>query len=413
MKNLNEFEQFLSQINSIQKHYDEIAHIKGENFNIFNVLGMRSNETKLHSALLADLLNPKGSHGFETAFLKHFIDLISNEPSIAEHFKNEPFDTKSACVKIEVNAGEVDKDYTEGGRIDIVISNQLKQGIIIENKIYAIDQRNQLVRYKKYGDNNFKGGYILFYLNLDAAIPHINSSGDLIKNKDFHIISYNPTIIAWLEIIRKEASDHAILRETLKQYSILLNQLTNQSQNKAMENELLEVMKRNLEASFLISGSIDRLKNKILLDFADKLILHIESNNKEYSIRISKPEENLGQDRTFIVLENENKWRFELAVYFHGAYLPHIIIDKLNQGDLIVDDNIKEKVRRNIGDFNNLKFDKSINCIWNVRYDELLSGSNDATNWVSLLHEDQVDNLISYIDDILERIKDLDFLFKK
>lgn len=31
---------------------------RGENFNVFNVLGLWSEEVKLHSAMLAELLNP-------------------------------------------------------------------------------------------------------------------------------------------------------------------------------------------------------------------------------------------------------------------------------------------------------------------------------------------------------------------
>lgn len=36
---------------------------RGELFNIFNVLDLRTNEVRTHSAFIAELLNPDGNHG--------------------------------------------------------------------------------------------------------------------------------------------------------------------------------------------------------------------------------------------------------------------------------------------------------------------------------------------------------------
>jgi hypothetical protein len=49
---------------------------QGETFNIFNILGLRSEEVRLHSALIAELLNPKGRHGCASLFLKSFLKTI-------------------------------------------------------------------------------------------------------------------------------------------------------------------------------------------------------------------------------------------------------------------------------------------------------------------------------------------------
>lgn len=45
----------------LTKHYKD-SREKGEDFNVFSVLGMENNETKTHSAMLVALLNPKGNH---------------------------------------------------------------------------------------------------------------------------------------------------------------------------------------------------------------------------------------------------------------------------------------------------------------------------------------------------------------
>ena len=60
-------------LETIQKLYEDeekIKILKGENFNIFSVLNMESNENATHSAFLGEILNPRGSHLFKTKFLE-------------------------------------------------------------------------------------------------------------------------------------------------------------------------------------------------------------------------------------------------------------------------------------------------------------------------------------------------------
>ena len=45
---------------------------RGEYFNIFSVLRLETKEVRLHSAFLAELLNPEGSHGLGKQFLELF-----------------------------------------------------------------------------------------------------------------------------------------------------------------------------------------------------------------------------------------------------------------------------------------------------------------------------------------------------
>ena len=74
------FEDFLKDIAAAYKEqkalYDE-HYKRGDFFNVFNILGLRSNETRTHSAFLAELLKPNGSHGMGDAYLKSFISLMN------------------------------------------------------------------------------------------------------------------------------------------------------------------------------------------------------------------------------------------------------------------------------------------------------------------------------------------------
>ncbi|MDD2987292.1 PD-(D/E)XK nuclease family protein [Flavobacterium sp.] len=112
----------IESINSIFNKYRQIVKQSGENYNIFKVLNVESNEVRLHSAFLADLLNSKGSHGFDSLFLRLFITEL----------KIDDLDYQSVNVKVEQYIGKVSD--ISGGRIDIDISDKNGYHIIIENK---------------------------------------------------------------------------------------------------------------------------------------------------------------------------------------------------------------------------------------------------------------------------------------
>ena len=74
MTQITEIKALLSGVSEIKKKYDEIAILTGENFNVFNILGLSTKEVRTHSAFIAELLNPKGSHGQGDTFLKLFVE---------------------------------------------------------------------------------------------------------------------------------------------------------------------------------------------------------------------------------------------------------------------------------------------------------------------------------------------------
>src|SRR5690606_1496424 len=125
----------------------------------------------------------------------------------------------------------IDVEKISGGRIDILIKYGNKY-ISIENKIFAADQKNQLERYF-----NFNLGYNrVIYLTLDGKAASNGSCGNL-KNEDYQCIRYNYHIKNWLEECLKYTTDQPILRESIKQYLIIVKKLTYQMIN-TTDNEL-------------------------------------------------------------------------------------------------------------------------------------------------------------------------------
>lgn len=231
---MQEVKNLLNQVTAINRKYEGIGRITGEKFNIFKLLGVASSEVRTHSMFLAELLNPKGSHQQDDVFLKLFV----------ERFSVKDFDTASATAEAEFYIGT--KTATTGGRIDILVRDKSNRRIIIENKVYAGDQENQLLRYY-----NYDRGAKLFYLTLNGDAPGDWSTGGKLKETDYVLISYRQHILNWLEDCKKEAVNLPILRETITQYICLTKYLTNQTANYKMQEEIVGLIlhtRENFEA---------------------------------------------------------------------------------------------------------------------------------------------------------------------
>ncbi|MCL2042783.1 MAG: PD-(D/E)XK nuclease family protein [Treponema sp.] len=244
-------ELFLSQISSINKKYREIYRFSGENFNIFNLLNLSADEIS-HSKIIATLLNPGGMHENGNKFLRLFLECI----------EISDFSIDNVITETEKFIGFVSEDYKSGGRIDITLTNNKNQQIFIENKIYANDQWNQLLRYNKYNPKAH-----LLYLTLFGSEPSEGSFGQ--EKPEYKKISYKEHIINWLELCKKESINNPLLRETLTQYIILVKHLTGQEREKEMQKEYLDVILKdveNISAAFVVFQNFNDMKLQILKD---------------------------------------------------------------------------------------------------------------------------------------------------
>lgn len=223
----------LEKVNLVQQKYDDFAEYTGENFNVFDVLGIYHHEQK-HSVFIGNLLNAKSKHGQKDIFLKLFIE------EIIDLFEGngylEDFITTQSNVVIEKYDGRVNLHREEGGRIDIFITDGNKE-ILIENKIWAGDQGKQLIRYANRNPSRF-----LVYLTLNGNEPAKASCEGLIRGEHFICVSYKEHIVNWLETCIKEMANKPIIRETLNQYLYLVKQLTNQTSNNKMAQEILNLI---------------------------------------------------------------------------------------------------------------------------------------------------------------------------
>lgn len=267
MDKLSQLLQDISKIVVEEKALQEEKRKRGDNFNVFSVLGLQTSEVRLHSAIIAELLRPDGAHGLGDKFMKAFLDVLN------KHY-DEPFcfDTGSAKVIVEHNIGSISENYESGGRIDLFIVDKSGQTIIIENKIDAGDQYRQMSRYNKYATEDLrltKDQVKLLYLTKKGDKPSDESLGT--GSIDYTSISYKEDILDWLKKCIEISALHPIVRETIRQYITTLKNILSimDNENKEKMMETLLASENNLSTALAIVNS--GLKKKIIDDFIEKL----------------------------------------------------------------------------------------------------------------------------------------------
>lgn len=254
---LNNIETLLKDVNELVKHNNEITRLKGENFNVFRILGLETAENKTHSAFLCELLNPGGTHLKKARFLELFLQEVG--------CKRE-WNYDNIKVIPECHIDIIDKKNKTGGRIDIYISDGTN-ALSIENKIYAGDRETQIERYCNFNKENNK----VYYLNLHGTEPDEKSKGELKEGDDFKVISYSKDILSWLTLCLKESADSPILRETIKQYIILIKKLTGELTDSYMEQELKNKIYQNLESASFIKDNYEQAINELKEGFRNEV----------------------------------------------------------------------------------------------------------------------------------------------
>ncbi len=208
----------------------------GARFNMFSVCGVNRYENT-HSAIIAELLNPDGSHGLRSKLLECFIETLGDK------FIVQGFNPEKSRVYTEYSI--------DGGRMDILIEDDRNKAIVIENKIDAGDQWEQLKRYDRYSERRYgRGNYQILYLT-----PYGNEASEQSGGGVAYLpVSYRDTIVKWLERCSAITARHPIVRETLFQYINHIKQLTNQDMDTKNKEEMVELLSKidNLKAAKVI-----------------------------------------------------------------------------------------------------------------------------------------------------------------
>lgn len=193
------FTSFTSRFDRFKRNFAKVRQDSWErdgrealDFNVFELLGFERIEAD-HSRMLAELLDPAGTHGQGPFFLISFVGycekMLVDFPRL---FKREP--TRADFIYVKKEFGSV---Y---GRPDIVVfSSSPPFALIIENKIDAADQEKQLERYWRLLHSQFGSAgerKALIYLSPSGRPPE--HSEHIPADVRYYCLSYRTHIAEWL-----------------------------------------------------------------------------------------------------------------------------------------------------------------------------------------------------------------------
>ncbi|EAC1839496.1 PD-(D/E)XK nuclease family protein [Campylobacter lari] len=130
---------FIEELLRVNNKFEENAKKGMSDINIFEALGVEYKEN-YHSKFIAYLIDPHGDH-YQEFFVNEFLKKLGRYTK-AKKFKN--------LTAHDIEIVETEACVKDNRRIDILISLKDKRYIIIENKLYAKDQPNQLKDYVKH-----------------------------------------------------------------------------------------------------------------------------------------------------------------------------------------------------------------------------------------------------------------------
>lgn len=198
------FEEMRVRIGVADETQKELDRLVAPDFNLFSILW--PDEVRL-SNMIAQLLNPSESHGQGSIFLYAFLDTLeNNNPFIlAAHkirdFKHAWIDSKNIQVEIEQSTGMIEATQR---RMDILVRGS-NYGLMIENKPWAADQKDQMKDYRGELSKRFRHGqHAMIYLSGDGTPPTEYSLSAMDRNTfeqngELLVIAYRPHLTDWLQ----------------------------------------------------------------------------------------------------------------------------------------------------------------------------------------------------------------------
>ncbi|NOH17266.1 PD-(D/E)XK nuclease family protein [Clostridium cochlearium] len=192
------FSELQFRINIYNKAKKETDVYLASDFNVFDYIN--PNENKL-SDIIANLLDPNGTHGQKDTFLKEFLKIID---------KKIDYDLMDCRI-----VREDPTTYIQNNQriIDITINFENKFEIGIENKTWDKEQENQLQDYQKHLRKKYGENFCIIYISGDGSEPEslsLKLKKQLLKENKLIILKYKSHIKNWLDECYKECKSEKI-----------------------------------------------------------------------------------------------------------------------------------------------------------------------------------------------------------
>ena len=182
-----DFGRIRTELTRLRAEADERDKLVASRFNIFHLLGVADFEVTTHSALLANLLDPQGSHAQKHLFLGRFLTMCKAKFAGFPVPANDITSSRWVIEKEKV---------TSWGNLDLVVScRSLGYLLVIENKVWAEEQPEQLERYHCWMQTRSSTfpTQVLIYLTRDGAESHTHAG------HPYFALSYRDHIKGWIK----------------------------------------------------------------------------------------------------------------------------------------------------------------------------------------------------------------------
>lgn len=238
----------------IIKRYEEEEIRNGYGNNIYSMLDMERDEVKTHEHTIYSVFQNQNNNEIKQKLFAAFMRTMELEE------------------KYSLTEWEVEKEYFIGdGRIDLFFhSCDNKMAVVVELKIDAEDQSEQLTRYYDYVQKESYADYEIVYLTIDGREPSEQSVSGIPETCHVRRRSFGEHVVNWLseciDVLEKNSLDSSLL----KQYEILLKKIT-QETNREREIEELFCDRDSLLAGMALVDALEEAKGKVICQFFDKL----------------------------------------------------------------------------------------------------------------------------------------------
>ena len=265
-------EKLLQQAYEKSKDY---LYEDSSRFNLLSIIEKDRDEAHIHSKIIYNLLSQNWGKKDKETFLTLFLKEIGIE--------DENIYDKNWEVTRE-KAFDLD---TIKGRLDFEIKS--KDCIyIIEMKIDAGDQPEQLIRYQKFAKEQHKK-YKIFYLTLDghnASKKSIGEEENLEENEkvEYINISFQGEILNWLENCLKLVEGKENKTACISQYIASINKILGEKDTKIKDNILKST--EDIKTAITIYEKLNDKLQKVLKNFFEELNKKLKNKLKDIT---SKP----------------------------------------------------------------------------------------------------------------------------
>ncbi|WP_339011101.1 PD-(D/E)XK nuclease family protein [Fusobacterium animalis] len=369
-------EKLLQQAYEKSKDY---LYEDSSRFNLLSIIEKDRDEAHIHSKIIYNLLSQNWEKKDKETFLTLFLKEIGIE------------DENIYGKNWEVTREKTFDLDTIKGRLDFEIKS--KDCIyIIEMKIDADDQPEQLIRYQKFAKEQHKK-YKIFYLTLDghnASKKSIGEEENLEENEkvEYINISFQGEILNWLENCLKLVEGKENKSACINQYIASINKILGEKDKKIKDNILKSTEdiktaitiyeKLNDKLQITLENFMSLLKEKLRTRIENEIIYYKKYVKDYYNYTLDKtPQDYPG---LYIVLaenksNNSNYYKFVLKLELAPELIGCL-------GFIKSDEDIKETIP--FVYFNQVKknssglYNKCIKRIENLELEDKLIENNKA-----------------------------------